>query len=531
MIDALSVLTRSNTTLMSGAVKLANDLLHRTANGYTDVDTQFFMDPINPRNDAGPSAYHKWATPDTKYQVRLCWFGGQAPFKVTLLAGPAGSTIGGSGNIQKMTRTADATVPGLFNHVLPNKTNVVEWMPQEADHGTTKAFKVLVEDNKGQQLIFRWSATVDRSRFTVIDSVNGLDINAGSWLAPKQTFNAAHVIANKIILAKDGTYLITSTALHDSANTARQVIGVGNNVIFDMTQNQFGCSGPCNDLAFINIKFTGSQNNGNNRLFNMGGKTNRPLWWNCSWANATAGTVKTDNPACVFFANLGGPATETELGRGWSHVDIAFVECSVAPTVEMQMAVTFSSLNVLFENCVGMYGTTTTYHNGAHFIHIKDQSCSVSVRFNYCEGITGDSAIQFANQSAWHCHRQECCYNVVDTGAEAAIRWNVQNTVAGNTAIGQTIGATRQFIYRNTFKCTNGWHQIPQYQAGSEPVTISNNLIITTGAGTTISPAAGYTLLGDNTTRAASYLDANKKIATAYRTLLAGKVGAEIASV
>lgn len=503
---------------------------YRAHPDYQSIDTGFKMTANNPRADSGVDAYHLWATPDALYQARLCWTGGKAPFKITLVHSPVNAYIGSSGKVSQFTESEDAVVPGLFTQTRESNINTITWQPTVDQIGQSFKFTAAVEDVTGDTLVFSWYAMVDPTRFVIVDSVNGSDANPGTFASPLQSFEVAHGHSNKIVLLKDGVYVVTgiASALDDINNTARSFIGLGTNVVLNMNQAQFGVSSLSNDITFINVEFSGNINGSNNRIFNIGGIVRRPLWWRCRWSNVTVGSSGIDNPSCIFFANLGGSAAGVQLPLASSHSNITIAECSVDSSVRCQMVVTFASSGVLVEDCHAMYGVNV-YSNGSHFIHIKDQSCDVTIRFNSCEGITGDSAIQIGNQSAWHCHRTEVCYNLIKNTGEAAIRWNVQNTVAGDPNVGQSIGATRQYCYRNTLIGTTDLFQIPHWLGTSEPVNVSDNLCITPAV--SIVTASGYVLLGDNTSKAATVVKVNGKVDDAYRSALVGRVGAEIASI
>lgn len=515
--------------------------VYKTASAYTPTITPFQMRATTMLPKSGADAYHKWASTKFQYKARVAWTGGQPPFRVTLVDGPDGMTMGASGLEQTMTRTLDGSAIGVYYHTLPANNFTVLWSPSAGDSGTTNLVMIMVEDNAGSLLLFRYYVTVDDTKYIFVDASAPDDTGTGTWASPKKLFSSAHNNPNKICAYKDGTYAVTFGGLNNSDNKVRNHIGIGSNVVFDMTAQQFGASTSATDIAFINIEFNGCLSaTANPRVFNMNGKTDRIIFFGCRWESVNKGTTGNDNPACIFFGNLGSGGPTPALPLSLSHTNITLAECSVDTSVSVQQIVCFSVTGVLVEQCTATMPTTAISSNGGYWLHMKDSCNQATIR--YCVGTgsvdngAGNGFIGFSNQTAYHCGQQEVICNTLYTNNASGVVFNLQALIAGNTGIGQNIGAVNQRVVRNTLISTTSGAPMSMARwaalAGMQPVTIQDNLLVTAGA-TTVGFSGnsdGYTLVGDNTKRALSDVDGSYKLTGSLRISSLGKVGAEIAS-
>lgn len=516
-------------------------LLYRTAPSYTPVDTGFTMVATSHLQESGDDAYHKWASSKFTYKSRLCWFGGQAPFRITMIESPATSYIGVSGKTQSMTRSLDETVALVYNHVLPTDWAVVSWPVTPAELGTTGFFKILVEDNKGDQLIFRFSVNADDSKFIFVDGISGNDSNSGSWDLPKMTFDNARVQTGKIAAYKTAAnYPVVDGDAGDLSGFVKSHIGLVDGVEFNTTAEQFGASSAASDLAYINITFNGSVSaNANCRVMYYGNKTDRSIWWKCKFKNVAVGTNGGDNPACMFFGNQAG-AQDSAPTLPASHANnyLNVIACEKNTSVLTQLFTMFSTRYVCVEENKMYCPSTATVSNGGTGLNFKASGNYISCRFNYGEGAVsnGDSLgtglINFANQASYQCKYQECCYNVLRPIGSRGISFQGGGTQAGGA--GQTTGIEQIYCYRNTIISQNDGTPIAiaRWPAGQEAITVANNLLVSAGATSihTSGTTGGHTLVGDNSNHPQSYADAQYKLTAANRPTMLGIVGAEIAS-
>lgn len=516
-------------------------LLYRTAPSYTPIDTGFQMVATSHLLSSGVDTYHKWASSKFTYKSRLCWFGGQAPFRITMIDSPASSFIGTGGKTQSMTRSLDAAVPLVYNHILPTDWAVVSWPVTPAELGTTGFFKVLVEDNKGAQLIFRFSVNADDSKFIFVDGISGNDSNSGTWDLPKLTFDNARVQTGKIAAYKTAAnYPVVDGDASNSSGYVKSHIGLVDGVEFNTTAEQFGASYAASDLAYINITFNGSVTaNANCRVMNYGSKIDRSTWWKCKFKNVSVGTVGNDNPACMFFGNQAG-AQDSAPTLPASHANnyLNVIACEKETSVLTQLFTMFSTRYVCVEENRIFCPSTATVSNGGTGLNFKASGNYISCRFNYGEGAVsngdtlGAGLITFANQASYQCKFQEACYNVLRPITGRGISFQGGGTLAGGA--GQTIGIEQVYCYRNTIISQNDGTPmaIARWPAGQEAITLENNLLVSAGATSihTAGTTGGHTSVGDNSNHPQSYADAQYKLTTANRPTMLGIVGAEIAS-
>jgi len=220
------------------------------------LDHSYDMVAVHPRaSDADGMAYFKWADTKSNYKCRVSWFGGEPPYRLTMLNGPSGATIGGSA-VQVFTRTLDATVSGMYVHTVPNNFAEIDWLPSVGQHGNTYSFSILVEDQAGRTLLIPWSTTVDDTKFKYFDSASGNDSNSGTFELPYKTIAFGFALTNSnnyIFKLKNGSYPLNQST---ASNKCRSIIGIGSAAVLDTSAG--GISGNFDDFAIINCDIDGS---------------------------------------------------------------------------------------------------------------------------------------------------------------------------------------------------------------------------------------------------------------------------------
>jgi hypothetical protein len=378
----------------------------------------------------------------------------------------------------------------------------------------------------------------------VFDSVNGNNANPGTWVSPLANFDAhATMPSGKIGIFKNGVYPVTAAvqSVNDLTSKMQSFIGAGNNVVFDNSVTAFGSSTWATDITCINVIFSGSPNPPTSEgysTFRFGGGLRRGLWVQCKWTNLLNGGITAENAGCIFTGNIAVSQNAlVDLPITHLNTNIVISECESDETVTVQHLVTFSSKYVLYENNRTIFPATDPASSPPALFqtHAKDQTSEITVRFNYCSGASAaHGGHSFANQSAFHCVGQEFCFNTVVLTRGSPLLWNGQNTVAGNVANGQRLGATNQYSYRNTLVSQNngGVIFIPNYLGAVEPVNLEDNVLVTNGTAlftTNYSPATGWTLVGTNDKLATADVDAQGKLVGSARQTRLGFEGAEIA--
>ncbi len=522
-----------------------------SAAGNNDTDVSFLLPEANqpsvglemrllgPLMESKANAYHRFAHPSAPYRVKIGIKGGKPPFRYTIVEGPSGATMFAGNREQTFTPVTDVAT-GKTVLTKPDFIGVLAWQASGEDVGSTVFFRVKVEDQRRKVVFATWYCTVDAGAFLVYDSVNGNTANPGTWAEPLANFDGhATMPTGKIGLFKDGTYPVLSamTYLNDGISKMQSFIGVGSNVIFDMTQGQFGGGSWCRDISFINIEFSGQiPANSTVHIFDFGGGIERALWLGCRWTNITETGNTSNNPACLFFANISGSQEALiDIPKEYWNRNIIISDCSSDETVFIQHTTTFSSRYVLYENNVTTFPPSTSAPMYA--AHFKDKTSDITARFNYCSGPNnGFGGVSFANQSAFHCFNQELCFNVLNLTSGSPILWNGQNTQAGNVANGQRLGAINQYVYRNTLICRNNGSVVylPRYSymQGCETVKFEDNLMVTDGPdifSTNYSNSDGWELIGVNDKLQTTTVDGQGRLVGSSRTSRLGFEGAEIA--
>jgi len=402
------------------------------------LDHAFDMIAVHPRhNDAGSMAYFKWADTNSEYVCRPSWFGGEPPFRLTLLSAPAGMTIGG-GTEQTFTRTLSAHA-GVYIHSLPNDYATIRWQPTAGQHGNTYSVRLLVEDQTGGYLIFRWSVTVDDTKFKYFDAAGGNNANAGTFEAPYQTFGYGYASVatpqNYIFKYKAGTYNIhNGTSGNDAAFNSthcKSHIGIAAGVIFDVSGGNF--SGGTDDIYIANVKITGGRTDkANVRQIDIGSKSARTTLNRIAFDTTELGTQSTvDNPCGYLPADLSGANY---------HEYMSMTDCTLSATSKAAMAVLFSVKNYVVENCESVAGDMAAI-GSAMALHLKGRCYNGTTRFSDLVCNAPNGVMWVSNQTPADCLNTDINYcrltNTTSTTG-AVIRLNSQ-ALSGSKPVGQYV--------------------------------------------------------------------------------------------
>ena len=479
------------------------------------LDHSYDMTLVHPRaSDAGSMAYFKWADTKSNYKCRVSWFGGEPPFRLTILNAPAGATIGG-GAVQVFTRTLDATVSGMYVHSVPDNFAEIDWLPSSGQLDNTYNFSVLVEDQANRQLIIPWSVAVDDTKFKYFDSASGSDASAGTFEFPYQTLAFGFGLANSnnyIFKLKDGSYPLNQST---ASNKCRSIIGIGSAAVLDTSAG--GISGNFDDFAIINCDVDGSPvTSGHFKALNIQSRSRRAVFHKLRFKNIVP-TSHGDNASCIFTVGLGAPSAT-------KHEYISITECSADSTVKAQMVCTYSCDYVVVDSPVGVLNIPVSPY-GAKLIHFKDQTSNVSCRFAVCSGLTDNIMISFANQYPQNAYNQECIFarvNYTGNSSQAAISWNGQGTTS-------PYKGTSQYLMRASIR---GGTQKP---VGSESIGVGGEKLNISSCVWSSSDIFYKTEGGQEFGTASAQItdaqwDASMNMVAAVRAANLGYRGAEIAS-
>lgn len=414
------------------------------------LDHVFPISLVHPRqNDSGSMAYFKWADTKSEYVCRPSWFGGEPPFRLTLVNAPAGMTIGG-GTEQTFTRTLSAHA-GIYTHSLPNDYATIRWSPTVGQHGNTYTVTLLVEDQTGGTLLITWTVTVDDTKFKYFDSVSGNNANAGTFAAPYQTFGYGYASVasaqNYIYKYKAGTYTIHSGVVENDASFdsthCKSHIGITAGVIFDCTYGEF--SGGLSDICLMNLKLTGGQPARSNvRQVNLTNRSDRAYINRVEFDTTEGGTQSpfADNPCGIMFSNI---------DPNW-HYNVSITDCNLSATSTTGMYILFAVRDSIVENTTAS-GINISTTNGDIIGHFKDGCYNVGLRFSDYSGDPAGGVFFVSNQTPSRALNSDINYcRFVTTGSTygATIRWNAQVPALENMPAGQYI--QRCSIDANTVK-------------------------------------------------------------------------------
>lgn len=416
----------------------------RTAPEY-QMAHSFDMIAVHPRpmGETHSMAYYKWANTSMDYTVRLCWFGGEGPFRVTLLQSPAAAYIGDSGKTQTWARSSIiGTDPLLYRHQKPNKMNLITCPFTAGDIGQTFTFRAVVESQSNDPIFFDWTVTVDNTKFRWFDVVNGADGNAGTFASPYADFPYGYNLANAqdyINVYKAGTYSIHNGTPGSSAamNTThcRDHIAYESGVKWNYDDGAISAGTPY--LSFIGIETEGglpTMQGGNIRQFNLSDNSTGLHMREITFNTSVTGNSFADNPCGVM--------TWDRSPAGTYHDYVSIVDCVQASTSKYAMAILFSTRNSVDENnyCNGMDAEALT--NTAMVFHYKDGNFNCTSRFNEYTAATGNGILHVSNQSVVDCGNMDINFSVwanQRTGSSGYVnRWNGQVT-AGSRPSGQYV--------------------------------------------------------------------------------------------
>jgi len=397
------------------------------------LDHVFSLSLVHPRQaDAGSMAYFKWADTKSEYVCRPSWFGGEPPFRLTLVNAPAGMTIGG-GTEQTFTRTLSAHA-GIYTHSLPNDYATIRWQPTAGQHGNTYTVTLLVEDQTGGTLLITWTVTVDDTKFKYFDAVSGSDGNAGTFASPYQTFGFGYNLAsaqNYIYKYKAGTYNVHNgttgnNAAFDSAH-CKSHIGIAAGVVMNTSGGHFS-SGTA-DIYMANMQINGTRSDVLGRQFYLDAQCNQLTFNRVDFLTTSLGSNSGDNPCAVFTGNLVSPY----------HNNISITDCTLNSASVSAMYVLFGVKNGVVENTYSS-GATIPASNGAFIGHFKDSSYNLGLRFSDYSGDCANGPFSVSNQAPSRCLNSDinyCRFQTIGSVFGATLRWNAQQSGADVLPAGQ----------------------------------------------------------------------------------------------
>jgi hypothetical protein len=385
---------------------------------------------VYPRPDAETrtTSRHRKAHTGMIYRLPIGVRAGLWPYRYQIISGPAGAVIG-----EELTRSVDS-LTGKTLHTIGEDYGVITWDSSSATDGDPFSFTVRVTDQIGVSTDLVWSGQVDNAAFVFVDSVSGSDANAGTQAAPLQTFanglwknnDSDATYAGKIAVCS-GTMNINAGTLDTNPvldHLVKPVAFIGNGACtFNTSRGHFRTNSALDDPFFMGVNINGSRTDlADNRLFFFTNTISRPAFFECTFDNITAGTVRTDNPGCIVF-----------YGATPAHNDIFISKCGIGDTCASQLVSTFNSEKALWERNYGL-NLNITADNGGWALYAKDDTSDITIRANTFVGYAKTAVIGFGNQTdpSALIYRQECCYNTVvfnhPLDEPAAISWNGAST-------------------------------------------------------------------------------------------------------
>lgn len=390
----------ANGKFESGFVAINPDNSWRIASEYRLQRTDTLA-MVTHLSSSGTMAAWRWASSNHKYVSRLGFRGGEPPFRVSILQGPSGATVGGTSTTQTWTRTQSVVDPSLYIHSMPTNMNEIHWQPSAGDVGTTKKFRVRVESADDQVIEHTFYVAVDNSKFYYF-SQTGSDSNTGLFGSPWLTFGKGYSTAggqNRIHCYYSGTYQVHNgtagnAAAFDATHCASH-IGLESGVTFNVDTGSF--SGGTSDITIYNVTVTGGDPNmqsGNVRQFNLTNKSDRATFWKVTGNTNVVGIQTTaDNPAGIFFADLTSPAY---------HENVAIMDCVQPATAKTQLTVFFQVKNSLIENLTSLSPSIST-SNGPLVFGLKDGVLNCTVRMCDISASTPNLLIHLYSQDWASC--------------------------------------------------------------------------------------------------------------------------------
>ena len=366
--------------------------------------------------------YHKWADTKSEYSVRISIKGGEPPFRVIKISQPTWAQLGTGVDVQDFIKT-ETEIEGVFEFTLPEKYMRVSGTP--VSEGTAN-FEYLVIDQTGSSVAVEWSCEMDDSgRIKYVDSVGGLDANAGTFEAPFQTFPKMWNLTNAdqfIFKLKAGTYVVSDGAggnANFGAGKPRSISGITDDpslYVFDMSTALM--SGSASNIVMKNLKVTGAPAlSANPRQIGFNNRATGAHFCGMKF-DTRVGTDGGDNPSGIFFSDVGA----TKSAR------VSVVDCELLPTSTASLVIYFSVEDGVEENnyCSGVVFPQT---NGSLVSHLKGRIVNFTNRFNSYSADSNNGILWVSNQNPEDCSNIEIvCPNFtnIGTGNSAVLRFNGQ---------------------------------------------------------------------------------------------------------
>jgi hypothetical protein len=365
------------------------------------------MELIHPRPESGEYAAWRWADSNMDHEVKISWVGNDAPYRVSVIRGPAGCSIGGVAT-QTFIRTAIAGTD-LYEHSLPENFAVFKCPTSGLTQGVSYNVRIVVE-SQSEVKIVNFSFTLDDTK-SVWFSGTGNDANAGTFANPKQTFGHGYGLTNsdqKIYRYLAGTYIVNSgTELNNASltNKCKSYIGAHAGVVFNFDTGHITTGG--DDITIMGVKTVGGRPDvGNVRQFDFRSRCRRVMFHDVEFETNAVGTNGGDNPAAVFFGNIDPNY----------HEYISFSDCRLTDGSKTQMFTLFSVRKFSAFNCHAPNMNTTT-HNGANVFHLKHGFQDCTLQFLSASGRTDTGLIWVSSQEPALCDNIDVSFSVFDYAA------------------------------------------------------------------------------------------------------------------
>ena len=351
--------------------------------------------PLHPLPNAGQYAAHKWSDSHMPHQVKISWFGDEAPYRCTILTAPEGATIGGVSKEQTFNKVRVGETD-KYEFQLPVHFALFECPVENLIQGQSYSVSIRVESMKGSN-VRNFTFTHDDSK-SVWFSGDGNDANQGTFSSPKRSFGHGYNLPNantKVYRYKAGVYMVNNgTPMNDAefnSTHCKGHIAYEDGVIFDYSEGHMTGGGA--DITLMGFKTRGGRpDRANVRQIDFNTRVTNFICHDVEALTDVAGTTGGDNPAFVFFPNIDPQY----------HENITFSDCRMAPGSKSQMFVNFSVRKFAAINCHAP-DMNTASHNGAHAFHLKHGFQDCSIQFCSGSGVTNEGLVWVSSQDSANC--------------------------------------------------------------------------------------------------------------------------------
>ena len=297
------------------------------ATGYY-IPRQMPMEIVHPRPESNSRARYKWAHTQFEYQIPIGIQGGAWPFKYELISGPPGMTVG---------EVMDIDGEGV--HSPGEWYGNVRW-PNPSGGPYSCTVRVYDQGDPGSSIDVDWTVTVDDSKFTFLDAVNGTDTDGGpathnnpikTWVNYYQADDDNADYDDQILVFKNGTYPVIGDGVSENSGSLRvqfntnkagaMIAYPGHSPVLDLTTNHFINMG--DELFVGGMTCDGATTTRLNTRVFTGANPNSLTLLKTTWQNISdPGINAKDNPNTVFFAGNGGGYYTLFKQNTWNNIRI-----------------------------------------------------------------------------------------------------------------------------------------------------------------------------------------------------------------